>query len=66
VRKQESADNGEIVAAAIDNEAVVKRLRNEPDGVFLDPENPAYEPIDAKRARILGKVVGVLRLYKHQ
>jgi repressor LexA len=61
VRAQDDADHGDIVAALLGEDATVKRLHRGPDGVLLLPENPAYAPIDATEARILGKVVAVLR-----
>ncbi|EKP93922.1 transcriptional repressor LexA [Thermaerobacter subterraneus] len=61
VRRQETADNGDIVVALIDDEATVKRFYRERDGIRLQPENPAMEPIRVRTARILGKVVALLR-----
>lgn len=63
VRPQPTADNGDIVVALLEDEATVKRLRITPDGVWLMPENPAYEPIDGRNAKILGKVKGLIREY---
>ncbi|MCX4580724.1 transcriptional repressor LexA [Streptomyces sp. NBC_01571] len=62
VRRQDSADPGDIVAALLEDEATVKVLRREDGRVRLMPRNPAYEPIPGDDAQILGKVVGVLRL----
>lgn len=68
VRQQETAENGEIVAALIGNEATVKRLRRDSDRIVLEPENPAFAPIVVEPGthdfRIIGKVVGLLRNYK--
>jgi repressor LexA len=61
VRQQPTADNGDIVAALLDNEATVKTLRRKDGQVWLMPHNPAYDPIDGNHASILGKVVAVLR-----
>jgi repressor LexA len=61
VRRQDSADHGDTVAALLDGEATVKRLRREGGHVWLVPHNPAYEPLAADDAAILGKVVAVLR-----
>ncbi len=62
VRKQQDAENGEIVVAMIDGDATVKSLRRTADGrVSLVAQNPAYPPIPAERAKIRGKVVAVLR-----
>ncbi|MBK3643035.1 transcriptional repressor LexA [Streptomyces sp. MBT33] len=62
VKRQDSADHGDIVAALLDDEATVKVLRRQDGRVWLMPRNPAYEPIPGDEARILGKVVSVLRL----
>ena len=61
VRQQQSADNGDIVAALLDDEATVKTLKRRDGKTWLMPHNPAYEPIDGDHAVILGKVVTVLR-----
>jgi repressor LexA len=61
VRSQPTAENGEIVAALLDDEATVKTLRRRDGKTWLLPHNPAYSPIDGDHARILGKVVAVLR-----
>jgi repressor LexA len=61
VRQQSEAWNGDIVAAMIDEEATVKVFRRRGGHVFLEPRNPAYEPIPGDDAVILGKVVSVLR-----
>ncbi|GAA0916828.1 transcriptional repressor LexA [Streptomyces thermoalcalitolerans] len=61
VRRQQVAENGDIVAAMIDGEATVKRFKREDGHVWLLPHNAAYEPIPGDDATILGKVVAVLR-----
>ena len=61
VRQQPVADNGDIVAAMLDNEATVKTYRAKDGHVWLMPANPLYEPIDGDAAAILGRVVAVLR-----
>jgi len=62
VRKQEVANNGDIVVAMThDNEATVKRFYKEKDHIRLQPENPTMAPIILKEVRILGKVIGVFR-----
>jgi len=61
VRRQNTAENGDIVAALLDDEATVKTFRNKDGQVWLMPHNPAYTPIDGTHARIMGKVVSVLR-----
>jgi repressor LexA len=61
VRQQADAENGEIVAAMIDGEATVKTWRRHDGHAWLLPHNPAYSPIPADEATILGRVVTVLR-----
>ncbi|MEV6276107.1 transcriptional repressor LexA [Nocardia sp. NPDC051832] len=61
VRQQNVADNGEIVAAMIDGEATVKTFKRTGGDVWLLPHNPLFEPIPGNNARILGKVVTVIR-----
>ena len=61
IRRQENAEEGELVAALIDEEATVKRLSRTGGKVRLIAENPAYEPIEPSRVSILGKVVAVMR-----
>ena len=63
IRPQQDAVNGQIVVALLGDEATVKRFHRGSDGVWLLPENPAYEPIDAREARILGRVVSLVRKY---
>ncbi|MFG3168587.1 transcriptional repressor LexA [Streptomyces sp. NPDC048200] len=62
VRRQDSADHGDIVAGLLGEEATVKVLHRQDGKVWLMPRNPAYEPIPADDVQILGKVVGVLRV----
>ncbi len=62
VRKQDAAENGDIVVALVNgDEATVKRLYKEKDHVRLQPENPHMDPIIAVDVRVLGKVVGLVR-----
>ena len=61
VRPQEIADDGEIVVALVGEEATVKRFFREADHVRLQPENETMEPIRTREARVIGRVVGVLR-----
>lgn len=61
IRQQNTAENGEIVAAMIDGEATVKTFQRKDGQVWLLPHNPAFEPIDGTHATILGKVTAVLR-----
>lgn len=61
VRKQNTCDNGDIVAALLDDEATIKTFRQRDGHVWLMPHNPAYTPIDGDHAQIMGKVVSVMR-----
>ena len=61
VRQQPVADNGEIVAALLDNEATVKTYRRRDGHVWLLPQNPDFEPTPGDEATVLGKVVAVMR-----
>lgn len=63
VRRQQSANNGEIVVALLGDEATVKRLSRRDGAVWLMPENDAYQPIDGTGAQVLGKVTAVVRQY---
>ncbi|BDZ37788.1 transcriptional repressor LexA [Microbacterium suwonense] len=61
VRTQNTAENGEIVAAMIDGEATVKTFRRRDGHIWLLPRNSAFEPILGDESVVLGKVVAVLR-----
>ncbi len=61
VRQQETAENGDIVVALLEDEVTVKRFYREKDHVRLVPENQFMEPILARNVKILGKVIGLLR-----
>ena len=61
VKKQNTANNGEIVVALIEDEATVKTFYKEADHIRLQPENSALDPIIVPNCEILGKVSGVFR-----
>ncbi len=61
VKKQSSANNGEIVVALIEDEATVKTFYKEKDHIRLQPENSTMDPIIVPNCEILGKVGGVFR-----
>ena len=61
VRRQDTASNGEIVVALIEDEATLKRFFLEDGYVRLQPENDGMEPILTANPRIVGKVTGVMR-----
>ncbi|MBP3645206.1 MAG: transcriptional repressor LexA [Clostridia bacterium] len=61
VRRQQEAENGEIVVAMIDDEATVKRFYRDHNGFRLQPENSDMLPIWTDHVEILGKVVSLFR-----
>jgi repressor LexA len=61
VEPREDVEPGSVVVALLGEEATVKRLTVRPDGPWLVAENPAYPPIGAREARILGRVVALYR-----
>ena len=63
VMQQNTADNGDIVVALLDDSATVKTFYREDGYIRLQPENDALSPILVRDVRILGKVAGVMRIY---
>ena len=63
VNREQTAENGEIVVALIEDEATVKRFYKENGHFRLQPENPSYEPIIVPECSILGRVIEVIRYY---
>jgi len=61
VRQQKNAENGDIVAAMLDEEATVKVFQQRDGHTWLLPRNSAFAPILGDYAELLGKVVAVLR-----
>ena len=61
IRRQNSANNGDIVAALLEDEATVKTFRQRDGHTWLLPQNTRYEPILGDNATVMGKVVSVLR-----
>jgi repressor LexA len=65
VRRQPSAEPGDIVVALLDNEATVKRFARQGEAIVLKPEHPTMSPILVRQGqkdfKILGKVVGLVR-----
>jgi repressor LexA len=69
VQPRQSASNGEIIVALIGDEATVKRFYRSNQGITLKAENPKFDPITVERTdsaafRLIGRVVGVLRMLK--
>ena len=63
IEKTESAENGEIIVALIDNEATIKTFYKEDGHIRLQPENDTMEPIIVDNCSVLGKLVGIYRQY---
>ena len=64
LRKQDTAENGEIVVAMTpEDEATLKRIYYEKDRVRLQPENSTMEPIYTENATVLGKLVALVRQF---
>lgn len=60
-RQQSTANNGEIVAALLGDEATVKRFYREKDHIRLQPENRTMTPIMTRDVAVLGKAVALIR-----
>jgi repressor LexA len=63
IEKQETARNGEIVVALLDDSVTLKRFFKESSRVLLQPENPKYSPIYTQDVRILGRLAYTIRGY---
>jgi repressor LexA len=66
IERCETAENGTIVVALIDNsEVTLKRLRRKGDSIALEPANPAHKTriFGPDRVRIQGRLVGLMRRY---
>lgn len=63
VKKQEDAENGDIVVAYIDGYATVKNFYKEGQFIRLQPQNELYKPIITNNCTILGKVVGCIKKF---
>jgi len=64
VRRQESAENGDVIVALLGDEATIKRFFRESGRVRLQPSNPSMQPIYASDVAIIGKVTMGIRLFK--
>lgn len=65
IKPQANAENGDLVAVLLGDEATVKHIHFVDGAVRLMPSNPAYDPIEVRRedSRIIGKVIGLIRNY---
>lgn len=62
VAQQDTAENGDIIVALMDDSATVKRFYREDDHVRLQPENDTMEPIIVSNLNVLGKVIALFRM----
>jgi repressor LexA len=63
VREQSDLDDGDVVAAIVDDATTVAALRRASGSVWLVPANPAYRPVPGDEATVLGRVVALLRRF---
>lgn len=63
IKKQSTANNGDIVAALIDDEATLKIFKSVDRKIHLIPANPAYKPMVLDNVTVLGKLVSLIRQY---
>ena len=61
VQKQETANNGDMVVALVDDSATVKTFYKEDDHYRLQPQNSSMEPIIVDNVEIIGKVISLFR-----
>ncbi|MDR2073610.1 MAG: transcriptional repressor LexA [Spirochaetaceae bacterium] len=61
IQKQNTAKNGDIVVAVVDEAVTIKRFFKETNRIRLQPENPEFNPIYSQDVRILGKLAYVIR-----
>ena len=64
VKKQNTARNGEIVVALVEDSATIKTFYKEDGHYRLQPENDTMDPIIVDRVEILGKLAGLYRTYR--
>lgn len=62
VQKQQTAENGDVVVALLNDSATVKTFYKEKNHIRLQPENDALSPIIVDDVEILGKVIGLFRM----
>ena len=68
IKPQKTAENGEIVAVMIDDEATIKKFYRRKGRIILQPANPRYEVIVVEKGvevSIIGRVIGLIRGYNH-
>jgi repressor LexA len=63
IEKKETARDGEIIVALVEDAVTLKRFFKESNRIRLQPENPNYSPIYCQDVRILGRLSGLIRTY---
>ncbi len=63
IKKQNTANNGDTVAALIDDEATLKIFQKTSNSIKLMPQNAAYKPIECTDVAIMGKLAAIFRRY---
>jgi repressor LexA len=61
IQKQNTAKNGDIVVAVVDDKVTIKRYFKEANRIRLQPENPNHNPIYSQDVRVLGKLAYIIR-----
>ena len=61
IQKQNTAKNGDIVVAVVDDKVTIKRFFKEANRIRLQPENPSHNPIYSQDVRVLGKLAYIIR-----
>lgn len=64
VKRKNTANNGDIVVALLEDEATIKTYYMEKESIRLQPENDYFEPIYSKDVILVGTVKGVFRVFK--
>lgn len=63
IQQCETAENGDIIVAVIEDSATLKRYYREPTRIRLQPENDDFKPIYCQNVRIVGKLATIIRIY---
>ena len=64
VKKTNTASNGDMVVALVDDSVTVKTFYKEKNHFRLQPENDTMEPIILDKVEVIGKVIGLIRMYR--
>ena len=64
VFQQQTAQNGEIVVATVDDAVTLKKFYKEKNRIKLQAENPAYPPLYSQNVKVLGKLAHIIRSYE--